>query len=290
MKSLFTLMMLGSISLLIASPLHVDCQPRLVRLGDVITYRIVINAPRSTPVTFDPNWPSTGNLNLLVVTDSIKKAWTRTYYLSAFTLDKAWLPTLSVRVNDKPVSIKPIPIKVQSSFEKNEQKKFSTAIKPQAHISIHWGAYLIVVLFITLIVVALILIYRRFFNKPSTDIGLAITSLTPFEIALERLRLLELQDYPTEDDQKKLMFELSHLLRQYLETTFARPFMEETTYEIGFSLPKFVTKELTEAVLHYLQQLDPIKYAKGSMSMNELKGRTVMMRDLLNKLEAFHGI
>lgn len=276
--------------LLHASPIMVSCQPRTIRLGDVITYRIDIKAPKSTTVDFESNWPSTGNLTLLVVTDSIKKIRTRTYFLSAFTLDKSWVPTLSVRVNTTDYILKPINIKVVSSYKINEQKKFINKLKPQAHISVHWIAYILVGLFITLIGALGVILYRRFVNVPPESSIQVPLSLTPFESAMERLSRLEKAEYLTEESQKHLMFELSHLIREYLERTYHRPFMEETTYEIGFSLPQIISTERTDDVLSFLRLMDPVKYAKESLSSNALKGRIVLLREILTKLETDHGV
>jgi hypothetical protein len=122
------------------------------------------------------------------------------------------------------------------------------------------------------------------------DTKVSALPLSPYEAALARLTLLEQRTYPTKEDQKQLMFTLSHIIREYLELRFARPFMEETTYEIAISLPQFIPIDVSDEVLAFLRLLDPVKYADDTLSANELKGRMTLTRELLVKLEAHHGV
>lgn len=280
------ILMVGS---LYASPLKVDCQPRTILLGDVITYRVMLPATISGSVQFDPGWPATGNLTLLGVTESVKPQHTRTYFLTAFTLDKTWAPALSVHTISGDYVLDAIPITVKSSFAKNERKQFIKNLKPQASLPIHWGDDLIVLLLITLLVAAVIFLYRKFVRHDKTSPEDVIATLTPYELAMKHLDKVQGEEYLTEEAQKRLMFELSHILRQYLETVFNKPFMEETTYEIGYSLPQILEKALAQDVIQFLQDLDPVKYAKGTLSINELKGRMIQVRDLLSKVENRHA-
>ena len=273
-----------------ASPVQVDCRPQNVKLGDVITYRVHINQSKHVSINIDSDWPNTGNLTLISVTESVKETWTRVYYFAAFTLDETWAPTLCVRINDRQYCLKSIPIHVRTSFEKNEQKKFLQSLKPQAHIAIHWVNYAILVLLMAALFFGSVYLFRRIKKRISTDTPDPVSMLSAFELAMNRLTKLQENEYVTEASQKQLMFDLSHILRQYLESKYHRPFMEQTTYEIGYSLPQIISSEFSKDVLSFLTLLDPVKYAKETLSSNSIKGRITLLSELINQLEQSYGL
>ncbi len=111
--------------------------------------------------------------------------------------------------------------------------------------------------------------------------------LTPYEIALNALDALELKNYPQQNKLKEYFAQLSIILRTYIEKRFHIPAAESTTYEISQDLSRVgFSEELKSEVIHLLQKIDLIKYAKASPSAEEVSTSGHAVRSIISKINA----
>jgi hypothetical protein len=84
----------------------------------------------------------------------------------------------------------------------------------------------------------------------------------PLQIALEKLGKLNV-DNASKESVKLIYFELSQIIREYLEYEYFFRILEMTTEEIRKVLPRFAVDEEWEAsLMEFLERADRVKFAK----------------------------
>ncbi len=97
-----------------------------------------------------------------------------------------------------------------------------------------------------------------------------------WEIALERLNALRLQNFPQKDQTKEFYSQLSDIIRRYIEDRFHIRAPEMTTQEFLWSLNDAPSggEELTDIhknlLKGFLNSCDMVKFAKHGSTLNEM--------------------
>lgn len=120
--------------------------------------------------------------------------------------------------------------------------------------------YLMIPLGIILIIV-LFLLYRKYFRKKA-EIA-EIPSRPPWEIAFERLDVLKSEADIEFGRLKKFYFDLSMIIREYLEGRYAAPAVECTTYELeNEARLREIDGDYYDKLFEFFNRADLAKFAK----------------------------
>ncbi len=103
------------------------------------------------------------------------------------------------------------------------------------------------------------------------------------EIALEELELLLSKSYIAEGNVKDFFFELSDILRHYLENRFFITAMEETTTEVLESIQEVeLQDEAYEKLKEVLDLSDLVKFAKYQPEQQEIQRAVELAQEFIN--------
>lgn len=147
---------------------------------------------------------------------------------------------------------------------------------------INWWMWLLGVLILLGIGTLLYFVFRKkraeAMTKPSKIIP-------PEEVALAALEALIQKGYPASAQFKEYFFELSMILRQYLESRFQIPVTEKTTEE--FLVEMAESQNLKDAqkktLQQFLMQSDLIKFAKQETSVKECDESEKIVRKMIQE-------
>lgn len=269
------------------SQVHLD--KRIITLGDEMIYQIFVPEIKGAPKGYEVRemFKETGNVVVLSVTESISalKGLHRKYTLTSFEIEHVFIPTLSIRADKTDYVFKSIPITVTTTFTQRVSRNAVLVFKPQANIALKWWNYLLILLVVIGIYLASRYLLQRFRNHhPKEKQGVQVDPLCAKDEALRRLSILE-NSALWLTELKAFYFELSTIMKAYLSSRLGYPFLEETTYEIRQSLPRFVSRDLSQSVYTFFVTLDPVKYAHHLPSANQSKGLITQARELIDEVE-----
>lgn len=108
---------------------------------------------------------------------------------------------------------------------------------------------------------------RRTIEKPKPT----APSKPPYEIALEKLALLEAYPLESQADFKKFYSDLSDILREFIEHYYHIPALEQITSEILYALRTKLTSEQLEKYRQVFERADLVKFAKFYPSKIEVR-------------------
>lgn len=141
--------------------------------------------------------------------------------------------------------------------------------------------------FLLIMAVGLILFFR--FKKKRKKMELLTpVALSPAEKALQALDSLVGRAYPDLGKFKDYFFELSMILRRYLEEKFQIPVTEKTSEEFLFDVAQSdcLNPNQKKTLRHFLLQSDLIKFAKQETSVRECREAEGIVRSLIKEIES----
>jgi hypothetical protein len=142
-------------------------------------------------------------------------------------------------------------------------KKDISDIKPVRSVPIPLWVYLAGGGLLLLLAVGIYLLvkYLRKHPKMVEPVSMAL-ALTPFEIATEKLKLLENYTLQSQSDYKAYYTALSNTVREFLEHYYGFPAMEQLTSEINAVMQARRPKEEADRIRTLLEEADLVKFAK----------------------------
>lgn len=262
---------------------------RIITLGEEMTYQIFISKIKVPAQGYEVRemFKETGNVVVLSVTESISalKGLHRKYTLTSFEMEHVFIPTISIRADKTDYIFKSIPITVTTTFTEGVSRNAVLEFKPQANIALKWWNYLLILLVVIGIYLVSRHLLQRFGNHhPEEKQGVRVDPLCAKDEALRRLSILE-ESSLWLTELKAFYFELSTTMKAYLSSRLGYPFLEETTFEIRQSLPRFVSHDLSQSVYNFFVTLDPVKYAHHLPSASQSKGLITLARELIDEVE-----
>lgn len=142
--------------------------------------------------------------------------------------------------------------------------------------------WLYTLMILTALTLAIILIINALRRKPAhaapkpAPIEAIPTSKPAWEIALSRLDAL-IATKAWEQDMVRYHFELSNILREFLESTYRFNAMEMTTREIAQAIDK-IRPAQSQTLIPLLQYTDAVKFAKVSPAEAEILSRSLELK------------
>lgn len=243
-------------------------------IGDIITYTLTITYD-STYELVPP--PLGANLGAFDVRDYKTDMITRLpdgriksvniFKLSTFTTGDYVIPPIPVLFNlpdstKKVVLSEGVPIKVKSLLGSESDSTDIRPLKPPYEFVRDYTMYYVYGgLALLVILVAAFLLWRRFRRKEV--VAKPVDRRPPWEIAFERLAVLQQQNLVDKALYKQYYIELTELTREYLGKMYERDVMEMTTEEL---LEAFREVELPngafDTVVTFFEHADLVKFAK----------------------------
>ena len=260
-------------------PIHfkVKVKPDTATIGDVIELNIEVTYPGMYELS-DPI--ITGNENAVTVKDDPEhksktkgdsKVDTYKYKLAAFETGEVELPHFEFYYfdNDSTQNSRIAPITtvfikttlpIEALTDSIHKKVDPRDIVPIKELPIIWWPYAVGVGVLLLLAAA----YWYYQKRKIEAITVPETPVEPpYDVAIRRLHDLEHRDLPGKGKFKNYYFELSEIVRRYIDGRFEIPAAESTTFELKRTLKHSeMSKEQTKDILDMLTRSDMIKFAK----------------------------
>jgi len=160
-------------------------------------------------------------------------------------------------------------------------------IKPPAEVKTPLAAYL---RWGTLALLALalagVLAYWFYRYRHAPTESMEAEQVPAHELALERLALLENEPLETRHDRKAFVFELSEILREYLERRYDFGALEMTTDELLSRIPIVMDDKWSEDLSSRILLWDLVKFAKYDAGADDLRSDLGFVKEMVEDTAA----
>jgi hypothetical protein len=280
---------MGSILIfLLISQVSVEAElecPDSLTVGDWFTVTARVTRPTDLPVSApipDTSGPF-AVLGIDTLTEDLGDS-VRTRYdlrVAAFETGEIEFPGLRVAYVDgdseRIVRSEPLPLTVASVLP--EDMEDIHGVKPPiAFPSRLWLLLLIAAVALVVLAIAARYLWRRL-RRPGEEL---LPGRPPWEVALETLRVLPFEEWAREERFKPYYFELSGVLKTYLEGRYGFPAAEETSSEILRSMKERKIRERDDCG-RFFERADTVKYAKREPSQAEMAEALKQVHDLIER-------
>lgn len=146
-------------------------------------------------------------------------------------------------------------------------------IKGPVSLPLSWKSYALGAMALAALAALAVIIYRRYQKTSRNTPTPAPPPRPPYEVALEALNALIKKDLVSQGQAKEHYFELTDILRQYLEARFALRAPEMTTEEFMNSISRSNRlKGVHKAALReFLSHCDMVKFARYTPGSTEVR-------------------
>lgn len=256
-------------SLCSASEITSSLSKASLTAGEIITYNVTIIAPSGANVIPPVIDKTIGAITVREWNSSTKKltkgdSVTVSYRITTYIPENCTIPELSFLVvhgsqTDTLTSPSHI-LAFQSVIDKDTvdivdlKPQLETGAKPM------WLLWLLIAAAALAII---IFIFFRFFNKKKTAGEKTVPLLPPYEEAINAINKLERQKYLQRGLIREYVFDLSEILKRYIERRFETNASEFTTEEVVTWLGvSGLDTKLKQSVEWFFRTSDPVKFAR----------------------------
>jgi hypothetical protein len=185
------------------------------------------------------------------------------YSVTTYTAEACTLPALDFYVTKEKIAetlrTQPVPLRVL--LVSSPDTAAIKDLKPQQGAGRPSLAWLWIVLGVCALVAAVVF-GRRFLSKPAKPVP-EIPCKPPYEEAIEALTLLDAKNYVAKGMIREYAFELSEIVKRYIERRFEINAAEFTTYEMLEWVKRSSLGPADRKVLDwFFSTTDPVKFAK----------------------------
>lgn len=273
------------------NPVEMSVDTTNIRIGEQIEYKITVD--KNGQVIF-PKLELDSLKKVEVVKeskiDTTETKYVKKYLLTSFDSGRYMIPSQKVLINNKKYLIDSLFIDVATvKVDTTKQGLFPLkSVKKQPIIFDDYKSYL----WITLIILALILLYYLYiFRKKKQEIPLE-ERIPPFELAMQRLGQLDQKHLWQEGKVKQYYVELTDIVRSYIERELHIPALESTTDELIETITDFskistlkLPKETIKNLQKLLQEADLVKFAKFKPVQEDIEGHRVDTENIIKDLK-----
>ncbi len=263
-----------------------------VSIGDKITYTINVKAPKD----YEVQLPSIGeNLADFTVKDFssdksgfFSHTYTESYVLDIYETGTFTIPAAAIKYKSKDspewqeTVTEEISITVQSLLNDTENTAAIRNIRgPYSMMNL---TYVYIALAIILVIVIAIALFM-YFKKKKGPVELIVPPPPAHDTALKALKDLLGKDYIKTGQVREYYFELSNIVRHYLEDRFDMKAPEMTTEEFLIHLKNThkLTSEHKGLLREFLSQCDMVKFAKHLPGEREIESSYGSAKDLVEQ-------
>ncbi|MDX2127853.1 MAG: hypothetical protein SFU91_02315 [Chloroherpetonaceae bacterium] len=144
-------------------------------------------------------------------------------------------------------------------------------IKEIRSLPIPWWVYASIATAVLLFVGMSFWIYRWVRSRKVKEVVEPVIQRSAYEIAVEKIDVLYHSKLESDADLKRFYFELSFIIREFLENHFGILALEQTSYEIYQSIETKVEKAQYNRLYNIFERADMVKFAKYLPSKIEIK-------------------
>ncbi len=256
-------------SLCSASDITSSLSKASLSAGEIITYNVTIIAPSGANVIPPVIDKSIGAITVREWNSSTKKlskgdSVTVSYRITTYIPENCTIPELSFLVvhgsqTDTLKSQSHI-LSFQSVIDKDTVD--IKDLKPQLEAGTK-PMWLMWILIVATALIIIIFVFFRFFNKKKTAGEKVIPLLPPYEEAINAINELERQKYLQRGLIREYVFNLSEILKRYIERRFETNASEFTTEEVVAWLGvSGLDTTLKQSVEWFFRTSDPVKFAR----------------------------
>ncbi|PID69338.1 MAG: hypothetical protein CR989_02315 [Flavobacteriales bacterium] len=265
-----------------------------IRIGEQINYQIVI---KNAKVGIDLLPLQLDSLSKIEIVkdnpiDTLKDKLVKKYVLTSFDSGSYEIPAQQIYVWSQEYTTKPIKIDVATvAVDTTKQKMFPIkAIQKEPYTFDDFKQYLWWLLAVILLLLVVIL-YFVFRKKKTPEEKLA--TIPPYELALQQLQALDKKQLWQQNKIKRYYFELTDILRNYIERELHIPAMESTSNELLTTLQDFnlsssildIPEETILKLRKLLNEADLVKFAKYVPLANEIEIHRKYTGEILDELQ-----
>jgi len=238
-------------------------------VGDVLTLKVTTVVPKGavvTPPSFDSN---IGNV-VVKEWNSFKKesdnsdSITFSYKITTYIPEACTIPSLPylVQQGEKQDTLlsKSLPLELQSVITaetvdiKDMKPQLDTGRAPL------WWLWVLIFAALT---AAAVFIYKKYFKKNAAAKDITVPLLPPYEEAIAAIHELERQKYLIRGLIREYVFDLSEILKRYIERRFSVNASEFTTEEmIAWLGVSGLDSKHRQSVDWFFRTSDPVKFAR----------------------------
>lgn len=238
-------------------------------IGEKIFYKIEVNLKTSEKARFPGFKDDLGGFEVLDYGRTPRRKVGRTHYMESvwyqlvtYTVGDYIIPSLNVRIgrsggNYDDIKTKKVFIQVKSVITGKEELKDIKSV-----LDVSWNIFLMLaVILIVLMIGGGLYWYFRQKRNPVKEIAAVIL---PHEKALQELGRIEVEDLIAKGEIKEYYYQVSNVLRNYLEERFSLNAYHQTTQEfiIDIISSDLIEGRFIEILKDYLQHCDLVKYAE----------------------------
>jgi len=272
---------------------RVTASPDSITVGDPITLEFVASGPEESSLELPALGDSIGAFTVLSAGDLIPRHSGGRLHLSreakvtlfhARTETMPPLPLLWVRAGGETLVAWSSPQEVRVGHLLTGQADIQTLKGLKGVVSLSRFPWLLVSL-VTAAAAALAFLLWRYRHKlrrrRTSDVGKTAAPPLPPEVAFERgLQTLLRRGLPEKGEPKLYYFEISHLLRRYLEEQFGFPAVEETRSEVLSAIGQVstVTPARRASLAVWLEEGDLVKFARQEAYLSDAQAHTEQAR------------
>ncbi len=258
-------------------------------VGDRLTFQVATIVPKGaivTPPTFENN-----TINNIII-----KGWNShksehdnadsivfSYIITTYVPEQCTIPSLPYIIQDKGKSdtlhSQALPLQVQSVIAADTVDiKGLKAQQLSGHAPLWW----IWIIAIALVIFIGYIVYKKFFSKKSSVIP-TVPLLPPYEEAIAALHELERQKYLQRGLIREYVFDISEILKRYIERRFTINASEFTTEEmIAWLGISGLESKFKQSVEWFFRTSDPVKFAKYIPDDSIINKFSLTVNDFLN--------
>ncbi|MCI0532235.1 MAG: BatD family protein [candidate division Zixibacteria bacterium] len=259
-----------------------------VTIGDRIDFRLTLSAPPQVKFDSLKLGNRLGDFEIVSSSSQLRTGKNRNTLKWNFTL-VGWktgefeIPPVEIVYQDsggkqQRISSDPIAIKLESVLASAGDSSEIKGLKSQLELGSSIWKYLVPGMLLLLALAATALWFRL--KKKPVPVRMAV--IPPWEKALRDLKQLQELFRTGKIEARAYYFQLSEIIRAYLEKRFDIPLLESTTQEIQVSLPEECLNGTPKnKFLEFLNRSDLIKFAKLAPEKNNIDTDWQMVLDIV---------
>ena len=242
-----------------------------IETGDTFVMRVVVSGTNAKPDRIDFSaWKDIlPNENILRRSTWEKSAgrWTSQYTLIVFDAVDQEMPPLTVlSLAGEQASSNPVKLKVSATPAPNAIEKMEP-VRDIRHEPLLWSDFALLLGLIGLGYGVYHFIFKKKKQAPvvvPVEMPVPVEHVSPHTLALQKLKKLEQTRPWQKGNIKEYYADLSHILKEYVETRFQVPALESTTREVEILLKNKALQEgRIMMLINVLRQTDLAKYAQA---------------------------
>ena len=293
LKQKILVLLLLITTLTYSQKVSVETDTTNIRIGEQFLFKIVIKDTAN--VILPEQLENLTSLEVVkeIKTDTLKNSLIKKYLMTGFDSGAFYIPSQQIFIKNRSFLSDSVLINVATiAVDTTQQKVFPIkAIQSEPLVYDDFKPYIIWLVLI-LLLVGLLIYYFKTRKKPEIKETETVSTLPPFEEALQKLQELDNKLLWQNNEIKKYYSELTEIIRVFIEKELEIPALEITTQELvsflsDYDTPKNInlSKETIKKLNTLFQEADLVKFAKSTPLSHEIEEDRRIAEKVLNDLK-----